>query len=254
LGFLTHLKAVTMSMFNWFFRKQPSQVQAPAESSGLGHTDATVPFRHSDKGSAKMPAAPKPGSAANRRGERLERRELLYTVVRESMTTAGVLSSGYKFKVLSLDSRGVQYLIMMDLASDYAAESARLAEMENLIAHNAKSRYGILVTSVYWRVNEQVTAGLSRGSAPSSAPAPLSAAAAAPVKTAASPLYEPLEADEVAAFKKALASAASPQTKSAPGEIVHSGRRNPAPLPDFQTTEIDDRGSPLSGTQYGELR
>lgn len=254
MGFLTHLKAVTMSMFNWFFRKHPPQVQATAESSGLGHTDATLPFRHSDKGSARMPVPPKPGSAANRRGERLERRELLYTVVRESMTSAGVLSSGYKFKVLSLDSRGVQYLIMMDLASDYAAESARLAEMENLIAHNAKSRFGILVTSVYWRVNEQVTAGLSRSGAPNSAPAPLGVAAAAPVKTATPPFYEPLEADEVAAFKKALASAAAPQAKSVTGEIVHSKRRNPAPLPDFQTTEIDDRGSPLSGTQYGELR
>ena len=240
-------------MFNWFFRKSSAPAQTVPESSGLGHTDATLPFQHSDKGSTKMPVPPKPGSAANRRGERLERRELLYTVVRESMTSAGVLSSGYKFKVLSLDSRGVQYLIMMDLASDYAAESARLAEMENLIAHNAKSRFGILVTSVYWRVNEKVTAGLSRAPAPTSVPA-APVAAAPTVKAATVPLYEPLEPDEVAAFKKALASVPAPQTMVAPGEILHSGRRNPAPLPDFQTTEIDDRGSPLSGTQYGELR
>jgi hypothetical protein len=31
------------------------------------------------------------------------------------MTRAGILSSSYKFKVLSLDSRSDQYLIMMDL-------------------------------------------------------------------------------------------------------------------------------------------
>jgi hypothetical protein len=242
-----------MSMFNWFFKKPSAAGHTVPESSGLGHIDATVPFHHAEKGSAKMPVAPKPGSAANRRGERLERRELLYTVVRESMTSAGVLSSGYKFKVLSLDSRGVQYLIMMDLASDYAAESARLAELENLIAHNAKSRFGILVTSVYWRVNEQVTAGQSRASAPTSMPAPLSPAVT-PVKSPIPPLYEPLEPDEMAAFKKALASVPVPTTRSAPGEILRSGRRNPAPPPDFQSTEIDDRASPLSGTQYGELR
>jgi len=242
-----------MSLFNWFFRKSSPSGQSVPESSGLGHIDATVPYHHSEKGSAKMPVAPKPGSAANRRGERLERREWLYTVVRESMTSAGVLSSGYKFKVLSLDSRGVQYLIMMDLASDYAAESARLAEMENLIAHNAKSRFGILVTSVYWRVNEQVTAGQSRAPAPTSMPAPPSPTVTS-VKVPTPPLYEPLEADEMAAFKQALASVPAPPTKATPGELLHSRRRNPAPPPDFQNTEIDERASPLSGTQYGELR
>ena len=78
------------------------------------------------------------------------------------MIKAGVLSSTYKFKVLSLDSRGRQYLIMMDLARQYAGETARLAEIEGLIAQHAKVRHDILVTAVYWRVNEHVTAGLSR--------------------------------------------------------------------------------------------
>lgn len=243
-----------MSMFNWFFRKPSPVAQNAPESSGLGHTDATLPFHHSGKDTTRVPVPSKPGSAANRRGERLERRELLYTVVRESMTSAGVLSSGYKFKVLSLDSRGVQYLIMMDLDSQYAAESTRLAEMENLIAHNAKSRFGILVTSVYWRVNEQVTSGLSRSLASSAAPAPPGVAAAVPAISPAPSLVAPLEAGEMAAFKTALASATAPHTKAAPGEMVHSDRRSPAPMPDFQNTEIDERASPLSGTQYGELR
>jgi hypothetical protein len=67
------------------------------------------------------------------------------------------------------------------------------------------------------------------------------------------PGYEPLQPDEVQAFKQALASVEATRPLSAPGEIVHSGRRNPAPLPDFKDTEIDDRSSPLSGTQYGDL-
>jgi hypothetical protein len=55
---------------------------------------------------------------------------MLYSVVREAMIKAGVLSSTYKFKVLSLDSRGRQYLIMMDLARQYAGETSQLAEIQ----------------------------------------------------------------------------------------------------------------------------
>lgn len=234
-----------MSLFGWFSRKPREQTPAP-ESSGLGHVDATVPYLPGGKGRAKAPVTV-PGSAANRKNERLERRELLYTVVRESMTRAGLLSSSYKFKVLSLDSRGRQYLIMMDMARQNVSDTARLADMESHIAKIAKTRHDILVTAVYWRVNEHVTAGLTR-SAPTPAPAPAAGSSAAPV----APRFEPLQAEEVAAFKQALASIPTPAALSAPGEIVRSGRRNPAP-PSFQDTELDDRQSPLSGTQYGDL-
>ena len=184
---------------------------------------------------------------------------MLYSVVREAMIKAGVLSSTYKFKVLSLDSRGRQYLIMMDLARQYAGETSRLAEIEGLIAQHAKARYDILVTAVYWRVNEHVTAGLSRVSAPATASIlPLSVVAMKSLKPgtpapARKPAYEPLHPEEVAAFKQALASVAETAPLSAPGEIVKSGRRNPAPTPTFDDTELDDRPSPLSGTQYGDL-
>lgn len=241
-----------MSLFNWFSRKSPTRVEAAAESSGLAHSDSTLPFHPSDKPHGKLHSASEPGHAANRRGERLERRELLYTVVRESMISVGVLSSGYKFKVLSLDSRGVQYLIMMDLASDYLRDMAQLAEIESLIAQNAKSRFDILVTSVYWRVNEQVTTGVGRAGVANSAPAPLNPFPAVAQATASKQRFEPLADDEVMAFKKALASAQP--TLSSPGEVLRSGRRNPAPEPTFQDTEIDEQASPLSGTQYGDLR
>ena len=237
-----------MSFLSWFTKKSGDKSYASVDSSGLGHVDATVPFNPSAKGSGKG-APPASSNAANRKGERLERREQLYTVVRESLTGAGILSASYKFKVLSLDSRGRQYLIMMDIDRRYATETSRLAEIEGLIAYNAKSRYDILVTAVYWRVNETVTAGLSRVSAPAPLGTTPSAAAAAPVK----PRYEPLHADEVAAFKQALASAAPAPSPKASGELVRSGRRNPAPLPTFEDTQIDDSNSPLSGTQYGDL-
>ena len=234
-----------MSILDWFSKK-PAPTPVP-ESSGLGHADATEPYSPSGKPRARGPVTP-PGTAANRKHERLERRELLYAVVRETMIKAGVLSSSYKFKVLSLDSRGRQYLIMMDLARPFANEPGRLAEIEALIAQYAKVRHDILVTAVYWRINEHVTAGLSRA-ASSTAPAPLAVQTPPPpVK----PTFEPLHPDEVTAFKQALAGVQAPLV--APGEIVQSGRRNPAPPVDFHDTEVDERQSPLSGTQYGDLR
>lgn len=241
-----------MSLFQWFSKKSPAIAPADVESSGLAHVDATVPFPHSGRDRARVPDVP--GSAANRKNERMERRELLYGIVRESMTRVGVLSSSYKFKVLSLDSRGRQYLIMMDLARLQAGEIARLVEIEGLIAKSAKLRHDIVVTSVYWRVNEHVNAGLTPPQV--SVPAPLSTGPApAPALTPATPKprHEPLLEDEVAAFKQALASLPTPKTLSAPGEIIQSGRRNPVPEMRFEDTELDERQAPLSGTQYGDL-
>lgn len=257
-----------MSLFSWFSRKSappPPKTSMPFESSGLGHVDATVPFMPSGKTPTKDAPHVASASPANRKTERLERRELLYSVVRESMMRAGVLSASFKFKVLSLDPRGFQYLIMMDLVNRSAGEAGRMAEIESLIAQSAKAKHGIQVTAVYWRIHEHVTTGLSPQRAPQSATAP-SAPAAPPLPRRTSPAAvptrhvdpnEPLQDDEVAAFKSALARASKGTALVGSGEIVQSRRRNPAPEPDFQNTELTNfeerRTSPLSGTQYGDL-
>lgn len=168
-------------------------------------------------------------------------RELLYTVVRESMNKMGVLSSSYKFKVLSLDSRGRQYLVMMDVQRLQTGEVGRMSDIETLIAQTAKARHDILVTAVYWRVSEQVSSHI--------APSPRQAAAAAP-QQAKSP-FEPIQADEVDAFKKALA--ATPRAHTRPGELVHSGPMLSPAETGFADTEVDERATPLSSTQYGDL-
>lgn len=252
-----------MSIFTWFTSKQPPKTASAPDSSGLGHVDATVPLMPTDRLRVKL-APPPVSHAANRKSERLERRELLYSVVRDSMIRAGVLAASYKFKVLSLDARGLQYLIMMDLANQSAGETGRLAEIEAMMAQAAKMRHGILVTAVYWRVNEHVTAGLSKNQSVS-APQPLRKAPelqalrppATPVSLASqTPRYEPLQENEVAAFKRALASATPAAPLSVVGKIVTSGRRNPAPPVEFEDTQMvdpDERASPLSGTQYGDL-
>lgn len=233
-----------MSLFKWFAQKPAVKSSSGTQSSGLAHIDATVPFNPTANSNRRD--RNDASNAANRKSERLERRELLYAVVRDGMTRSGVLSASYKFKVLSLDSRGRQYLIMMDLARKDTASPERLADIERLIAQSAKMRHEILVTSIYWRINEQVTAGLAANSSPAPlAPLP---AAVAPLK----PRFDPLHSDEVAAFKKAISTVPVPVPLSAPGEIIRSGRRNP--LPETQEEfDVDRRSSPLSGTQYGDL-
>ena len=231
-----------MSLFSWMFTgRKPA---TPPESSGLARMEATRPAKRSaDKDAALNNAQP-----ANRKGERMARRELLYTVVRDAMTRAGVLSAGYKFKVLSLDARGRQFLVMIDLARNHGGETARLAEIEALIAQGAKARYDILVSAVYWRMNEHVAVGEpkaqvqqrpgrppvptdsqpagidSQPAALESAPAPLEAA---PGQAKAS-RYDPIQADEVAAFKRALADGvANPAAAAAAAVGVPHGAQRP---------------------------
>jgi len=294
-----------MSLFSWFSRKSaPAKPRSAAEPSGLLNADATVPLAPGRQGKPLVEPLP-PEHAANRKNERMERRELLYTVVRDAMVRAGVLSASYKFKVLSLDQRGRQFLVMMDLAREYGGETVRLSEIEALIAQTAKTRYDIVVTAVYWRINDHVAVGIPQKGvapqgaslqattplprrpapvaaapvaapatrpaampapaaaaalrAPVTAPAPLAPAAAAPARPA--PRYEPIEADEVAAFKRALANAAgtatAPVAAARPGVPVRSGPLLPPSHPTgFEDTEMPGADGPapdLSSTQYGEL-
>ena len=317
-----------MSLFSWFSRKPAPPKAKPrsagAEPSGLLNADATVPLAPGRPGQPLLQPVP-PEHAANRKNERMERRELLYTVVRDAMVRAGVLSASYKFKVLSLDQRGRQFLVMMDLAREYGGETARLSEIEALIAQTAKTRYDILVTAVYWRINDHVAVGLpQKGITPTTvpsavapqgvvrkpvpapapaAPAPVAASASsllvpaepaarfpttptalgrtpsgttapapllpasntgpAPLAPASGPArFEPIEADEVAAFKRALADAAgraplAPAAAARPGVAVRSGPLlPPSHSTDFADTEMpgsDGQSTALSTTQYGEL-
>lgn len=247
-----------MSLFSWFTRKSKSQASrtAAAVTATAGHPGKSSPQAQ-------------PGSPQDqvRRSERTERREQLYTAVRDAMVRAGVLSAGYKFKVLSLDQRGSQFLVMMDLAPEYGDDMPRLGEIETLIAQSAKTRFGLGVPAVYWRTNAQIVVGpalrqaattaaaaahqrVPEFTAAAAAPSPVLAAAPRPVSpraTEAKPeprqaapaavaepaagnaRFEPIEADEVAAFKQALMNVAarSPQTAAEPGVVTRSGPRLP---------------------------
>ena len=139
-----------MSLFSWFTRQsRPRTPHAAAAASAAGGPN----------GKPLLPSQAASTQDQLRRSERTERRELLYTAVRDTMVRAGVLSAGYKFKVLSLDQRGSQFLVMMDLAPEYGGDMERLGEIENLIAQSAKTRFGIVVPAVYWRANAQIVVG-----------------------------------------------------------------------------------------------
>lgn len=230
-----------MSLFSWLSPAKPKPPALPPETSGLSRMESTRPYN------ARTATEPAPGVPANRKAERMARRELLYAVVRENMTKAGVLSASYKFKVLSLDARGRQFLVMVDLSRASGAETDRLAEIEAMIAQSAKTRYDILVSAVYWRMNEHVAVGQPAAPAKPTAkpvvsqPAPLEAEVSMPAALVSAPApleptlplrsapleptiplrpvaaaparapgrYEAIQNDEVEAFRKALASGVS---------------------------------------------
>jgi hypothetical protein len=261
-----------MSLLHWFApKKKHKRADAPASempSSGLSRIESTKPVAAA-RGNG---AAGQPG---NRKHERMARRELLYAVVREAMVRAGVLSSSYKFKVLSLDSTGRQFMVMVDLARGAASDTTRLAEIEAMVAQSAKARYDILVTAVYWRANEHVAVGdpahytaqkplisqpaplmdLSSRPAPLiSQPAPLMDSSSRPAPLAPARRIDPLHPTEVDAFRKALDAGVR-------GEQALARVEDPAQsytlLTGFEDTELAQEegvNEHLSGTQFGALR
>ncbi len=279
-----------MSILNWFSGKTGAAHQAPARSQVDSDSSGLTRDKLSTPGSSRPSGGELRGSA--HKSQRHAMRELLYSAVREAMIRAGVLSGSYKFKVLSLDPRGEQFMVMMDLAKEFGADAERLAEMEVMIAHSAKSRYNIRVTAVYWRLNEMVSVARPAGApqvhsrpaplyhaeaAPATAlaaaaaaavavavedvPEPVLAAAAAPeavpgAEKPAAKRYEPIQADEVAAFKQALAAASA---HGIPAESVASSRGGPRSytlLTGFEDTEMPESPAlvpALSATQYGDL-
>lgn len=204
-----------MSLLNWFSsRKKPEALDSALASSGLSRLESTKPVH---AGHLRAATA----QPANRKQERLARRELLYGVVRESMVRAGVLSSSYKFKVLSLDPRGQQYLVMVDLAHGAGGETTRLAEIEAMIAQTAKSRHDVLVSAVYWRSIDHVAVG-----DPTRAPAP---AQAKPYVSRPAPLQSDLAPTSRPQPLRAAALAHAEAEASAPAQL-HEAPSQPAAL------------------------
>lgn len=187
-------------------------------------------------------AAPVPA-----RQQRAANRELLFGVVRENMIRAGVLSSTYKFKVLTLDPVGEQFIVMVDWQPGASRTDAPYQlSLEKGLQQLARERLGFRVKAIYWRH--------------ASAEALKVPVAPAPVVAAPAPVVEPpvvedpnaVSEDEIMAFKAALRTPGTARSTPAPD----SGRGDAV---DFQPTVITedapstDFGS-LSETQFGKLK
>ena len=239
-----------MSLFSWLFSKSPAKSAAPADLN--------------DKLSSSQQPAAAADPLAELKQQRHHNRESLYEVVRSVMLRSEVLSSHYKFKVLSLDTKGRQFLVMIDLLNDAALQPHRWSGIEQLMTLTALQHHDLQVKGLYWRLMMQPTTPTVGMSAKSESPVAQAAPQAAVVAVAASvpiaaPIhgFEPIHQDEVLAFKKAIADA-TPADESAPqvGKVVSSGPRRPAPEhghEDTQLLEPEEGASPLSQTQLGGL-
>jgi hypothetical protein len=235
-----------MTLLDILFSKKGSPNEEPLPETGFDHAKSAL---------ASQPALGL--HAADRKSLRMERRELLYSIVRESMARVGMLSSTYKYKVLSLDPRGNQYLIMVDLPQELASEIGRLSEIESTIAQNAKARHDIVVKAVYWRNNEPVSSGRGKQTKTNQGDKTretdpydifdaqdLHTESETPGKAGSH--LESLREDEVAAFKQALAA----RTHSTPGAIPapnaktsKSWKRTLEPRADFADTQLQQAPS-----------
>lgn len=135
-----------MSLLNWLTPKPAPQPQPQPLPAG-----------------ARQPALQ---PADTRKADRLAQRELLYPIVRESMVRAGILSSHYKFKVLSVDTQGRRFLVMVDLSPEIVEDSSQLSQVEALIAQQAMARHQFEVAGTYWRINDALQRARQTPAAP----------------------------------------------------------------------------------------
>lgn len=183
-----------------------------------------------------------------RRGRRILRREQLYSVVRESLIRAGVLSSSYEFKVLALDSTGDGFLVLISLSLPAnVMPDEYLLEIERWIQSSARSRHSMTVQAVYWRreaVHDQRGIALKASvAAQTRRETGVPAVPAAVASEAPATRVQPLAEEEVAAFRKALRSPAMPMHRM---ESPTAERPQPE-------AEANSGFSELSETQYGKL-
>ncbi len=168
-------------MFGWLFGKGKNhQAEQKAKTSAN-----KAPRKPQEAGDSVFPDfAHEPGQTPNaleaasnrameqrreqRRADRMGRREALFGIVREVMLRSGILSSAYKFKVLSIDQKGRHFLVLLDLSMELAQSepTERLLEIERMIADTSMSRMQVVVQAVYWRhfvAGQAATVRLSSG-------------------------------------------------------------------------------------------
>lgn len=208
---------------NWFSKKISTADGFPSDSELL------------DQGQTAKSAATGSHNAAKRKTMRMEQRELLYGVVRETMTRLGLITTSYKYKVLSLDPQGRQYLIMMDIKQDKQNHVPFMSKIEHLLTQESLSRHGIQIAGVYWRFSENKALAENALLKPDIS-----------VKPAPTPIPEKPPAGDSIEAKKALE------------KVLHKSREHreaaQSAFPDTLVFDPEERAVPLSNTQHGTLK
>ena len=120
----------------WFDKSSKLPARADAAQPSV-FAESLRTAQHDSQTAASLGAkpliAPHAAEITHRPGERSARREMVYSSVRESMVRSGILSAGYKFKVLALDKRATQFIVMIDLAEQFSASPDKLSQIEREI-------------------------------------------------------------------------------------------------------------------------
>lgn len=219
-----------MSLMSWLQAKKPEQ------GGAAGKTKVRRSFRETT-----LPLI------SPRRGRRLLRREQLFSVVRESLIRAGILSSSYEFKVLALDSNGDAFLVLIDMALPAdAMPDEYLLEIERWIQQSARKRHSMQVQSVYWRRQApQDQRGHALKAAVSAQTRRETKGMGLAAELAEAP-HRTLSEAEIKAFRSNLQSPAMPKHS-------YADENHADTVQDEAPPESHSDFSALSETQYGKL-
>jgi len=223
---------------NWFSKRNSGAEGFTSDTVFFGQGHAAkhaAPRSRKTTGTGSASGSHADGKSSERKNIRLEQRDLLYAVVRETMTRLGLITNSYKYKVLSLDPQGRQYLIMIDLKQEVQSQFRLIAQIESLLTQEAKARHDITVTGIYWRFNE------NKMPLENEAPSPDTGS-----KTVAPPTHAKHAQVEATDPRKALEHAFSK-----PRQHQTSA---PTAFQDTLVLDPEERELPLGGTQFGALK
>jgi hypothetical protein len=99
------------------------------------------------------------------------RRDMLFSIVRASLTQFQVDPHDYHFKIVRIDRSGHCFVVMMDMLPAFMqsqqGEHSHLSRIANFLTRSAMDRCGLVVSGVYWRIDERMHSGDFDGQADS---------------------------------------------------------------------------------------
>ena len=98
------------------------------------------------------------------------RRELLYETIRVSLNSRFIAANTYRFKVMRTDKRGHCFVVMLDMSPTFmaspAGHCALLKETAAMLIKNAETKYGLMISGVYWREDETLEVSVANWARP----------------------------------------------------------------------------------------